>query len=398
MNNLVVTPMTKEEARQAVDEINSGISTIADKVYEFKIREGWRALEYLSWRECAMAEFGYRQRRVYQLFDFAEVKQDICTNGANYPPPRSERQTRPLVPLSPEQRVEAWSIAVETSPNGKLPTGEHVQSVVDKHFSPTRPEFDYDSHLDDDSDEEELELRYQGGPAYCKYCYTLHEGWEMEFGNYPITWRCLNCGHFVADEVMALEDDYNYKRDNRRATPSDVSAPQGNDACQTPPYAIDPLLPYLSADWLIWEPAAGEGFLVEALYDASRQVVSSDILDGRNFFEYEPDAWDCITTNPPFSITQQWLRRCYELGKPFALLIKVEALGTKGVQELIQQYGFEIMLLDKRVDFKMPFLGWGDEERKSSAQFPVFWLCWQLLPEKVMFGKIDKRGFNGQPD
>jgi hypothetical protein len=169
-----------------------------------------------------------------------------------------------------------------------------------------------------------------------------------------------------------------------------IYEPKGYDACQTPAYAIDPLLPYLDADWVIWEPAAGENNLVEAFYDSSYstdQVVISDILTGQNFFEFKPEYWDCLITNPPYSIKYQWLERCYQLGKPFALLVPVEILGAKTAQILLKKYGFEMMLLNKRVDFKMPNKGWD-----SSAQFPVLWLCWQILPDKVMFGEINKNG------
>lgn len=170
----------------------------------------------------------------------------------------------------------------------------------------------------------------------------------------------------------------------------DLYSPKGYDACQTPAYAIDPLLPYLDKDWIIWEPAAGENNLVEALYDSNystNQVVVSDILTGQNFFEFSPELWDCLVTNPPYSIKYQWLERCYQLDKPFALLVPVEILGAKTAQNLLKQYGFEMMLLNKRVDFKMPNKGWD-----SSAQFPVLWLCWQILPDKVMFGEINKNG------
>jgi hypothetical protein len=206
----------------------------------------------------------------------------------------------------------------------------------------------------------------------------------------------------VFEQVMSAEitlteaKEKTFKTDNNRPMKpklnqaGSVYEPKGYDACQTPAYAIDPLLPYLDVDWVIWEPAAGENNLVEALYDSNYdtdQVVISDILTGQNFFEFKPEYWDCLITNPPYSIKYQWLERCYQLGKPFALLVPVEILGAKTAQILLKQYGFEMMLLNKRVDFKMPNKGWD-----SSAQFPVLWLCWQILPDKVMFGEINKNG------
>ena len=34
------------------------------------------------------------------------------------------------------------------------------------------------------------------------------------------------------------------------------------DDFQTPPYALDPLLPFLKRDWVVWECACGKGNLV----------------------------------------------------------------------------------------------------------------------------------------
>lgn len=188
---------------------------------------------------------------------------------------------------------------------------------------------------------------------------------------------------------------HNYKRDTKSNRAGVAYEPQGYDACQTPPYALDPLLPYLDRTFAIWEPAAGDNHLVEAFFDAGfDHVYASDMLTGENFLEYEPDLqWDCIVTNPPYSLKYEFLERCYSLGKPFALLVPVEMLGSGKSQMLMQQHGFEIMLLSRRIDFKMPNAGWAG----AGAQFPTLWLCWQLLPRPVMFGDIPldvKRSFH----
>lgn len=94
-------------------------------------------------------------------------------------------------------------------------------------------------------------------------------------------------GKITAAIVQGVVNDFNYKRDMRRTSVQNIYVPLGMDACQTPGYAIDPLLPYLAKFDTIWEPAAGEGLLVDALLDCSYRiftVLGSDILDGRNFF------------------------------------------------------------------------------------------------------------------
>lgn len=179
--------------------------------------------------------------------------------------------------------------------------------------------------------------------------------------------------------------DFNYKRDAKSSRPADIYTPHGYDACQTPGYAIKPLLPYLQPGETVWEPAAGEGILSGAIRDCGLQVVESDIITGTSFFEYQPPSWDCLITNPPYSIKFDWLKRCYELNKPFALLVPVEMIGAKTAQNLFKVYGVEIMLLNRRVNFKMPNKGWN-----SSAQFPTLWLCWRLLPQQINYGEITR--------
>jgi hypothetical protein len=159
------------------------------------------------------------------------------------------------------------------------------------------------------------------------------------------------------------------------------------DCCQTPAYALDPLLSYLRPDWIVWESAAGKGRMVRALTPHVRQVVASDILTGQNFFDYQPPAFDAIVTNPPYSIKFDWLERCYQLGKPFAVLVPVEMIGAEAAQRLMKRHGAELLLLSPRVNFEMPIKG----DDGSSAQFPTFWLCHQLLPEQIMYGRITRR-------
>lgn len=163
----------------------------------------------------------------------------------------------------------------------------------------------------------------------------------------------------------------------------DKYEPKGYDACQTPPTALNPLLPYLPKDKILWESAAGEGFLVKKLALEGYRVEESELLRGQNYFDYQPAEWDIQVTNPPYSIKYPWLEHAYELGKPFALLLPVETLGAKGAQKLFKANGVEVMLLDHRVNFRMPNKGW----EGSSAQFPTAWFCWKLLPTPLVFAE-----------
>lgn len=149
------------------------------------------------------------------------------------------------------------------------------------------------------------------------------------------------------------------------------------DMCQTPPYALEPLYPYLPKGTVVWESACGEGLLVQAMLDKGYKVKWSDVeRDPReNFFAWEPlKGFDVQVTNPPFSLKYAWMERSYKLGKPFALLMPVDVIAAKSAHKLWEKFGIEILLLDARVDFKMPNKGW---EGKGS-DFSVEWFTWGL--------------------
>lgn len=118
--------MTTEEARQCADGIRRGMSDVRHLLLDFHEREGWRALNYESWRECAMAEFGYGQSHVYELLNAARVERNISATAET---PLPERQLRHLAPLAPEVQREVWTRATETAPGGKV-TAKHVEQTV----------------------------------------------------------------------------------------------------------------------------------------------------------------------------------------------------------------------------------------------------------------------------
>jgi len=174
--------------------------------------------------------------------------------------------------------------------------------------------------------------------------------------------------------------------DYTRIAKLNASKDPGMDDCQTPPYALDPLLPYLPKGAWIWESACGEGFLASALYDNGFTVTATDLITGQDYFMYEPlSDYSIQVTNPPFSLKYPWYKRAYKLGKPFALLMQNYVFGSSQAQALWQRYGYGIILLDARIDFKMPNKGWGGK----GAHFSVSWFTWGLGFEGLRFGHID---------
>lgn len=156
---------------------------------------------------------------------------------------------------------------------------------------------------------------------------------------------------------------------------------------QTPPFALWPLYEHLRNNWIIWEPACGKGYLTSELIGHKYKVKWSDIeRDSKeDFFTYVPrQGFDCIVTNPPFDIKNEWLKRCYSLGKPFALLLPIEALSTSTRQAMFREFGLEIIVVDHRLHFETP-------EGGQSAWFDTCWFTWQLhIGKQITYYEYDK--------
>ena len=99
-----------------------------------------------------------------------------------------------------------------------------------------------------------------------------------------------------------------------------------------------------------------------------------------DFLKDEPDfEFDCIITNPPYSIKDQFIKRCYELNKPFLLLLPLTALEGKERNKLYKKYGLEIIVLDKRINFR---------KDKNNVWFNTSWFCNKVAKEQLNFEEV----------
>lgn len=317
--------------------------------------------------------------------------------------PTSISQTVPLSKLEPEEQREVWQKVVEAVGEGKI-TAAHVEATVKRVQAVNQgigalPEQYRESAalLCGDNDEKVSILqrlhKSAGSPETNGTFDEIMSTGGFHWGDNMDKWLNFKAATIeetrkALDSIVQYHASLNYKRDNKINRAADEYVPQGYDACQTPGYALEPLLPYLQGQRIVWECARGEGFLYDALEQSGLKAVGSDILTGQNFFEFEPNAYSCIVTNPPYSLKFRWIERCYELGKPFALLLPVETLGAKKAQEMFKANGAEFLMLNKRINFKMPNKGWDG----AGAQFPTMWVCWKLLPQTIVYGEITRGG------
>jgi len=153
------------------------------------------------------------------------------------------------------------------------------------------------------------------------------------------------------------------------------------DEIFTPEYAINPLLPYLDTRGVIWDCAFGIGKLAEHFRKKGFVVIGKDSED---FLDTDLDC-DYIITNPPYSKKDEFLKRAFELDKPFAFLMPLTALEGKRRGELYKKYGIQLIIPNRRINFVMP-------NKQGSSWFQTAWFCYKLnLPKDLMFVELEKK-------
>lgn len=149
------------------------------------------------------------------------------------------------------------------------------------------------------------------------------------------------------------------------------------DEIYTPDYALEPLLPFIQKEWVIWECAYGNGALANHLKRRGFNVIGG----GEDFLQNKREC-DVIITNPPYSNKERFLKRAYELNKPFAFLMPLTALEGKKRGELYKKYGIQLIIPNCRIDFITPKNG-------KSSWFATAWFTHGLdLPKDLLFVEL----------
>ena len=158
---------------------------------------------------------------------------------------------------------------------------------------------------------------------------------------------------------------------------------RASDFYPTPPEVTVALLKFLRLPTQsnIWEPACGEGHMVRAIEAMGYQVIGTDIQKGADFLKTSLVNCDWIITNPPFRTAEEFIRRCAEHNKPFALLLKAQfwnaAKRYKLFQEITPMY---VLPLTWRPDFT----------GEGQAMMDMAWNVWKPGNKKTYFYPLAK--------
>lgn len=159
------------------------------------------------------------------------------------------------------------------------------------------------------------------------------------------------------------------------------------DEVFTPFYAVEPLLEFVPKSKIIWCPFDEEWSAFYQLFSENGyQVIRSCLKDNQDFFYYEPEQWDILISNPPFSKKNEVLKRTYSFEKPFALLLPTNSIQSKKRFEIFRN-DIQLLAFDARVDYhtRNNLLCTTKGNHFSSAYF-----CRNLLPTKLELRRLNK--------
>lgn len=153
----------------------------------------------------------------------------------------------------------------------------------------------------------------------------------------------------------------------------------GGDEQYTPRYWVEILLPHIQhlKDKIIWCPFdKKDSEFVKVLTENWFNVTYSHLENWQDFFEYEPENWDIIISNPPYQNKRKFLERCLDFNKPFALLLPLNILSDSVInttmREREREREFQLLIPSRRMRFfnKVTWAVWNQPTFKAS----YFWV------------------------
>lgn len=156
-----------------------------------------------------------------------------------------------------------------------------------------------------------------------------------------------------------------------------------NDECYTPKYGVIPILEFLPKNKIIWCPFdTEESQYVKTLKENGYNVIYSHINDGKDFYKYEPDNWDMLVSNPPFTGKRKIVERTLSFNKPFALLLPLTWLNDSAPKQLFKDKDLQLLMFDKRIKFI------NNEKIENKITFSSAYYCWNLLPKQIIMKEL----------
>lgn len=150
----------------------------------------------------------------------------------------------------------------------------------------------------------------------------------------------------------------------------------------TPREATMQIIPFLNKSWEVWEMCYGEGHMAEVMKSQGISVVGGKNID---CFQWEPEKYDCIVTNPPYRNNKDFLEKAIRSGRPFALLMRLEHIGGVRASKLLKGVDVKILIPEKRINFITPKMRCG--VKTGGSPFHTVWVTYKMIssPNQLIY-------------
>lgn len=156
-----------------------------------------------------------------------------------------------------------------------------------------------------------------------------------------------------------------------------------NDECYTPKYAVLPIIKYIPKNKIVWCPFDEEhSEFVRVFKEHNIPVVFSHIRNGQDFYTYEPEQWDIIISNPPFTNKRKIFERALSFNKPFALIMSNTWLNDAAPKQLFMDKQLQLLMFDKRIKFE------NNGVVNNKITFSSSYYCWDFLPKDIIMESL----------
>lgn len=163
------------------------------------------------------------------------------------------------------------------------------------------------------------------------------------------------------------------------------------DFYPTPPEVTNALLNFLELEsCTIWEPACGDGMMSRALEKAGHRVISSDINEecygegGVDFLTAKRRTCDAIITNPPFCLSEEFIRRALACAPIVAMVLKSQYWHAQKRRGLFEMHPPAYVL---PLTWRPDFMG---GERGGAPTMEVHWTVWILGQDDTQYRLLSK--------
>tara|TARA_R110000823_G_scaffold79878_3_gene181997 strand:+ start:2343 stop:2843 length:501 start_codon:yes stop_codon:yes gene_type:complete len=119
-----------------------------------------------------------------------------------------------------------------------------------------------------------------------------------------------------------------------------------DDDYETPKYILEMLLPYITPYKRIYDPFYCAG-RVKQYWEELDKICYNEKLDA--FGKTPPEDFDITISNIPFSMKEKCMKLFFDLGKPFIILMPIDALGSVWINKYFDK--LQIIIPHKRLHF-----------------------------------------------